>query len=291
MAIVLTFAFQAYRGIESAYQRVGTSPSRDRAARIVLDRLERELVGSVLVEREKGADPLLHPYFFFGRLQALRRVRGRRAALRHAHAAARAGRAAGRARDRDVRGGALADRRRARAAAPGRAAAAAARQGDRLDRARGRRRQRRAVPRALPHRRRARRAEAGTRPASRSSTSSPTRWCVTVSLLETGDDGQTGAGPGVHAHDRAAGAPLQAVARRRRGRRRRLRGRHDGEAVRRVVPLADRQREHLARQRHPRTPRRQVTDKCWNSEQPSAALQRLKVLMGGVPGFDAAECK
>ena len=61
MAIVLTFSFQAYRGIESAYQRVGTSTSRDRAARIVLDRLERELVGSVLVQREEGTDPLLPP--------------------------------------------------------------------------------------------------------------------------------------------------------------------------------------------------------------------------------------
>jgi hypothetical protein len=35
----------------------------------------------------------------------------------------------------------------------------------------------------------------------------------------------------------------------------------------------------------------QVTDKCWTSEQPSAALQRLKVLLGGVPGFDSSECK
>jgi len=46
MAMVLTFAFQAYQGIEHAYSRVGSTPSRDRAARIVLDRLERELVGS-----------------------------------------------------------------------------------------------------------------------------------------------------------------------------------------------------------------------------------------------------
>jgi hypothetical protein len=37
--------------------------------------------------------------------------------------------------------------------------------------------------------------------------------------------------------------------------------------------------------------RSQVQDQCWNPEQPSAELQRLKVLMGGVPGFDAGECK
>ncbi len=70
MSIVLTFAFQAYQGIENAYSRVGTTQNRDRAARIVLDRLERELVGTVVIEREEGADPLLHPYFFFGEMKA-----------------------------------------------------------------------------------------------------------------------------------------------------------------------------------------------------------------------------
>ena len=34
----------------------------------------------------------------------------------------------------------------------------------------------------------------------------------------------------------------------------------------------------------------QTTDACWNSEQPSAALERLKVLLGGLPGFDASAC-
>jgi len=67
MAMVLTFAFEAYKGIEEAYTRVtGPSSSRDRAARIVLDRIERELVGTVMIERAKGSDPLLQPYFFFG---------------------------------------------------------------------------------------------------------------------------------------------------------------------------------------------------------------------------------
>jgi prepilin-type N-terminal cleavage/methylation domain-containing protein len=66
MAMVLTFAFEAYQGIEHSYQRVGQSPSRDRAARVVMDRIERELVGSILVQREDGSDPLLQPYFFFG---------------------------------------------------------------------------------------------------------------------------------------------------------------------------------------------------------------------------------
>ncbi len=65
MAMLLTFGFQAYQGISNAYTRVSQGTSRERAARIVLDRVERELVGSVLVQREEGADPLLHPYFFW----------------------------------------------------------------------------------------------------------------------------------------------------------------------------------------------------------------------------------
>lgn len=69
MALVLTFAFQAYQGIAEAYTRVSSTTSRNRAAEILLDRLERELVGAVLIEREEGADPLLHPYFFFGKMR------------------------------------------------------------------------------------------------------------------------------------------------------------------------------------------------------------------------------
>lgn len=66
MALVISFAFQAYQGIAEAYTRVSDGTSRDRAARILLDRIERELVGAVLVQREAGVDPLAHPYVFFG---------------------------------------------------------------------------------------------------------------------------------------------------------------------------------------------------------------------------------
>jgi general secretion pathway protein J len=66
MAMILTFAFEAYKGIESAYARVGVTNDRSRAARIVLDRIERELVGTVMIQRAKGSDPLLQPYFFYG---------------------------------------------------------------------------------------------------------------------------------------------------------------------------------------------------------------------------------
>ncbi len=65
MSLVISFAFQAYQGIAGAYARVSEVTSRDRAARILLDRIERELVGAVMIEREEGSDPLLHPYLFF----------------------------------------------------------------------------------------------------------------------------------------------------------------------------------------------------------------------------------
>ena len=70
MSLVITFAFQAYRGIADAFTRVSEVTSRDRAARILLDRIERELTGAVMVQREEGADPLLHPYFFFAEPRA-----------------------------------------------------------------------------------------------------------------------------------------------------------------------------------------------------------------------------
>jgi prepilin-type N-terminal cleavage/methylation domain-containing protein len=65
MSLVITFAFQAYRGIADSFARVSEVTSRDRSARVLLDRIERELTGAVLVQREEGADPLTHSYFFF----------------------------------------------------------------------------------------------------------------------------------------------------------------------------------------------------------------------------------
>ena len=41
MSLVITFAFQAYRGIADAYARVTEEGTRDRAARVLLDRIER----------------------------------------------------------------------------------------------------------------------------------------------------------------------------------------------------------------------------------------------------------
>jgi prepilin-type N-terminal cleavage/methylation domain-containing protein len=70
MSLVLTFAFQAYRGIAGAYARVAEDGSRDRSARVLVDRIERELTGAVMIQREEGSDPLLHPYFFFAQPRA-----------------------------------------------------------------------------------------------------------------------------------------------------------------------------------------------------------------------------
>ncbi|MCP5068699.1 MAG: prepilin-type N-terminal cleavage/methylation domain-containing protein, partial [bacterium] len=64
MSFVLTFAFQAYQGIQSAHERVSAGIDRGRVAGVLLDRIERELVGAVMVRREDGADPLLHRYVF-----------------------------------------------------------------------------------------------------------------------------------------------------------------------------------------------------------------------------------
>ncbi len=64
MSMVLTFAFQAYIAIKDAQQRLAGGMDRDRAAGVLLDRLEREFVGAIIVERETGADPLLHPFLF-----------------------------------------------------------------------------------------------------------------------------------------------------------------------------------------------------------------------------------
>lgn len=65
MAIVLTLAYQTNSGIQRAAARVIDGGSRARAAQVVLDRIEREIVGTLMVQRQDGDDPLLHPYVFF----------------------------------------------------------------------------------------------------------------------------------------------------------------------------------------------------------------------------------
>ena len=88
-------------------------------------------------------------------------------------------------------------------------------------------------------RRGATRPRAGTRPAWRSLDQLPDELVLTVSLLEPGEDGQTRRRvPSTRARSSCRCAPFKLLPGRRRGRRHRLRRRHDREAVRRVVPAS-----------------------------------------------------
>jgi general secretion pathway protein J len=66
MAVLVTVSVQIYLGIHRAEERARHALGRDRAAQVLLDRIERELVGAVLILPEAGSDPLLQPYVFVG---------------------------------------------------------------------------------------------------------------------------------------------------------------------------------------------------------------------------------
>jgi type II secretion system protein J len=65
-ALLVTAAVQAHLGIRRAQTRAAQGLHRERAAEVLLDRLERELVGTVLVVRPTEVDRLSHPYVFYG---------------------------------------------------------------------------------------------------------------------------------------------------------------------------------------------------------------------------------
>ena len=69
-AMVMTVLFSAHQTFITAGRSIEDG-SRDRAARVVLDRIERELVGATLIVREEESDPLAHPYLFVGDDRAL----------------------------------------------------------------------------------------------------------------------------------------------------------------------------------------------------------------------------
>lgn len=288
MAMVLTFAFQAYQGIERAYSRVGSSPSRDRAARIVLDRLERELVGTVLVEREEGADPLLHPYFFFGEIKPYAESEGdtirfvTRTPLR-APAAPPVGIEIvtyGAAPSQSGPG--LVLLRQAESLPPQLAKDVVWESPDIVvDNV--------ALFLARYH--------ATDQPGSEGwdSTSAekldqlPNMLVVTISLWETDEAGQPVQGP---EFTRTIDLPVRPFKLSPEG----AKGEADcgeGMTVQQCVETFAQQIAQASESLGSaiRDAQAQVQDKCWNPEQPSPGLQRLKVLMGGVPGFDAGECK
>jgi general secretion pathway protein J len=288
MAMVLTFAFEAYQGIEHAYSRVGSSPSRDRAARIVLDRLERELVGSVLVERAEGADPLLHPYFFSGEMKAYAESEGD--TLRFVTRTPLRAPASPPVGLEIVTYGAVPSQ-----SGPGLVLL----------------RQAEVLPAQL-----AKdvvwdspdivvdnvalflaRYTAEDQQASETwdSTSTerldqlPSALVVTVSLWETDAAGQAVQGA---EFSRTIDLPVRPFKLAPEDTKKTAdcgEGMTVQACVENFGPQISQSSQELASAI--RDAQGQVQDTCWNPEQPSPALQRLKVLMGGIPGFDAGECK
>jgi hypothetical protein len=286
MAMVLTFAFEAYQGIERAYSRVGTTQSRDRAARIVLDRLERELVGSVLVQREEGSDPLLDPYFFFGAMKPYS----------------------------DSEGDTLRFVTRTPLRAPGGPSpgfeivtygAAASPSGPGLMLLR----QAEPLPPQLKkevvwespdvvadnlalfivrYQSEDQQVSDGWDSTSVERLDQlPAQLVVTVSLWETDEAGQPVQGK---EFSRTIDLPVRPF-KLTTGEKQANCG--EGMTVKQCVDtFADqiaKASQSLVSAIH--DAQAQVKDECWNPEQPSPSLQRLKVLMGGIPGFDAGECK
>jgi prepilin-type N-terminal cleavage/methylation domain-containing protein len=288
MAMVLTIAFQAYQGIEQAYSRVGNSPSRDRAARIVLDRLERELVGSIMVQREQGADPLLHPYFFFGEMKVYSESEGD--TLRFVTRTPLRAPAAEAAGPEIVTYGTVPSQTGTglvllRQAEPLPAQLKKDVAWDSPD----------VVVDDLASF--LVRYEGDSRQASEKWDSTaveqldqlPTRLIVTVSLVETDPtSGQPIVGP---EFSRVIDLPVRPFKLTPEGGQKADCG--EGMTVQQCLQTFAQQISQASESLGAaiRDAQSQVQDQCWNPEQPSPQLQRLKVLMGGVPGFDASDCK
>jgi prepilin-type N-terminal cleavage/methylation domain-containing protein len=65
LAMVMTMTYAMFRWIQDASGRITEGRPRDRALRVILDRLERELSGAILLRRREGVDPLAHPWLFY----------------------------------------------------------------------------------------------------------------------------------------------------------------------------------------------------------------------------------
>ena len=66
LGLVMVTAFQLFDGITRAEARAQLGVGRRHAVAILLDRIESELSGTVMLLRPQGTDPLLHPYLFVG---------------------------------------------------------------------------------------------------------------------------------------------------------------------------------------------------------------------------------
>ena len=64
MSMLITAAVQAFQSITHAEERAQAGLGRSRSALVLLDRVERELVGTVLVPQVEQAEPVPQPYIF-----------------------------------------------------------------------------------------------------------------------------------------------------------------------------------------------------------------------------------
>ncbi len=64
MSMLITAAVQAFRSITRAEERAQAGVGRARSALVLLDRMEREFVGTVLLPQVEQAEPVPQPYVF-----------------------------------------------------------------------------------------------------------------------------------------------------------------------------------------------------------------------------------
>ncbi len=64
MSMLITAAVQAFQSITLAEERAHAGVGRARSAQVLLDRMERELVGTVLVPQLEQEEPIPQPYVF-----------------------------------------------------------------------------------------------------------------------------------------------------------------------------------------------------------------------------------
>lgn len=66
-ALLVSVAVESHLGIRHAQARAAGSLHRDRVAQVLLDRLEGELSGTLMLRRPDDVDRLAHPFVFLGR--------------------------------------------------------------------------------------------------------------------------------------------------------------------------------------------------------------------------------
>jgi len=288
MAMVLTFAFEAYQGIERSYQRVGHSPSRDRAARIVLDRLERELVGTILIQREDGTDPLLQPYFFWGESKpyaedetdSFRFVT--RTPIRPPGGSDNSLEVVTYAAVPSEDGHGLALLRQAEPLSQQLMKEVKWQSPDLVaDHV--------ATFLARYHSDQQQATEGWDSTGAEQLDQLPASIVVTISLWETDESGKQTEGPEFSRTIDLPVRPFKLTADNAQKKADCGEGMTVQDCIQQFSAQIEQASPSLATAI--KDAQAQVQDTCWSPEQPSAGLQRLKVLLGGVPGFDAGECR